>query len=448
MSVKLDLLLSGGYRRVGFFGLGKSSISLMRLLPADVEIILRSDGTVSKIPDDVSVSGVHTGDAAFSDLCEDVLILSPSVRRDRPELLAAMSRGVLLTSDTELFFGSVRAPVFAVSGSDGKSTTATLAAGLLSESFPSLRLCGNIGVPMCGTLKDGADCFVCELSSFQLIYSEPRSKRAALTNITPNHLNWHSDYAEYRAAKLCLLDHTDQAVVSADSDEGMQIAKKGCLFGIASADRSYEQLRSEASAEVFYTLNGASVLRNGEPFIPIGAMAKRPRHDVKNLLTALALTDGYVTPRYAEDVVSRFRGLPHRCHTVRRIGVVEYINSSIDTTPERTAQTLRSLNRRVTLMLGGRGKGAAADPLIEAVNRYADRVILFGEYGAELEPLLYGKVALTRFPHFYDALKEAISCVHSGTLLLSPAATSYDEFSDFEERGNLFEKEILSIKCK
>ena len=448
MYVDLNLLLSGGYRRVGFFGLGRSSLALMRMMPRSVEIILRSDVIPRQIPTDIPLSGIHTGEAAFSDLYEEVLILSPSVRRDRPELIEALARGVLLTSDTELFFGSVSAPVFAVSGSDGKSTTTTLAARLLAQSFPSLRLCGNIGVPMCGALTEGGDCFVCELSSFQLIYSEPRSRRAALTNITPNHLNWHTDYGEYRGAKMRLLEHTEQAVVSVDSAEGMKIARSGHLFGIASADIGYGELRSKLSAEVFYTLSGDTVCRNGDPFIPIGGMQRRPRHDTKNLLTALALSDGYVTREHAERVASSFEGLPHRCHTVRRIGGVEYINSSIDTTPERTAETLRSLDRRVTLMLGGRGKGTSVEPLTEAVMRYADRAILFGEYGAVLEPILSGRVATSRFSRFSDALEAAVETTREGTLLLSPAATSYDEFSDFEERGDLFEKRILSIKCK
>ncbi len=444
----LDSLLSGKYKKVGFFGLGKSNIAIMKMLPSETEIVLRSDREIDLPCGDVSITRFFTGGSALKGLDEDVLILSPSVRRDRPELIAASERGVILTSDAELFFENVAAPVFAVSGSDGKSTTATLVSLLLRQRFPSVCLCGNIGVPMVATLGESHDAFVCELSSFQLTYIEPTVTRAALTNITPNHLNWHKDYGEYRSVKMKLLNRAEATVLSADCEEGYRAAKAHPCFGITSTSRNYRSLKSEILAEIYYTVEDGCICKNGLPVFPKSVIKRREPHNIKNLLTALALTDGYVTAGYARAVAENFTGLPHRCETVLVKDGIEYVNSSIDTTPARTAQTIMSLDRPLTLLLGGRSKGVGFDPLIAPIKKYAVCVILFGECAEEIEATLSSYTNTIRFSHFSEAVDYALKSIKSGTLLLSPAATSYDEFSSFEERGDLFKKCVLSLKCK
>ena len=442
-------LVSGTYKRIGFFGLGRSNKALISLLPKDTEIILRSD---RDLPTSELSSGsifrVFSGERALSQIDEDLLLLSPSVRRDKAELTEAIAQGTRVSSDGEMFFESVDVPVFAVTGSDGKSTTATLSAMLLRESFPDISLCGNIGVPMCPELMKGCSAYVTELSSFQLQYLSPKVQRAALTNLTPNHLNWHTDMTEYIEAKLSLTDSADKAIISVDSKESYLQAKARRLFGVTSGNIPFCELRSIFRADVYYTEENGHICRNGEPILDIREIGRREEHNIKNLLTALALTDGYASMEHIADVSKSFSGLAHRCQSIGIYDGKEYVNSSIDTTPARTAQTLRSLKRRVTVLLGGRGKGVGYEPLLSALREYADLAVLFGECRYELLEAIGDNVPTVVRENLREAVNAAVSMDASGTVLLSPSATSYDEFSSFEERGMLFKKLILRLKSK
>ena len=439
-------LTSGNYGSVGLFGLGRSNSAILDLIPRGTRVTLRSDRAVSLTGRQKDrIERVLIGDDALKDIGEELTVFSPSVRRER--LGDALSRTVC-TSDAEMFFGAVSAPVFAVSGSDGKSSTATLAAELLRGKFPDLSLCGNIGRCMCAELSPHRSAYAVELSSFQLTYLRPEIYRAALTNITPNHLDWHLNYHEYKNTKLSLLDGCREAVVSVDSEECMRAAIGRSLFGIASAQHGFRELSKRLNAEVYYTAEGGQICRNGEPMLPLAGVKRKRGHELKNLLTALALTDGFADAERAVKVASEFDGLPHRCRTVAAIDGVEYIDSSIDTSPARTAATLRTLGRRVTVLLGGRSKGMDFSTLRQPLKEYCERAILFGECRDEIESSLDGTVPTASFPRLGDAIDFAARNSSSGTVLLSPAAASYDEFHSFEERGDYFKTRILSIKSK
>lgn len=202
-------------KKIGFFGLGKSNLDLLQTLPLErCEIILRSEGKIDRgtLPRKLLLPKILDGERAFLDIREDVLFLSPSVRRDRRELSDAVARGVVFSSDAELFFENARAPIYAVTGSDGKSTTATLAEKLLLKNRNAL-LVGNIGQPMFSSLSRNADCYVAELSSFMLSYITPKVRRAAITNITPNHLDWHSSFEEYKSVKLGIFREAEEKIL-------------------------------------------------------------------------------------------------------------------------------------------------------------------------------------------------------------------------------------------
>ncbi|MBR5817036.1 MAG: hypothetical protein IKY62_00160, partial [Clostridia bacterium] len=201
--------------RLAFFGLGKSNLSLIRSLPLDkCKVTLRSDKALSEkdIACDVKWERILVGESSCLDIDEEIMIFSPSVRRERKSLLAAKERGVIFTSDLEIFLEENTRPMLAVSGSDGKSTTSTLL-GLMADN--SL-LIGNIGNPMVEALGKEASLYVAELSSFMLRYANVKAKRACITNITPNHLDWHESFEEYVGTKLSLLKGSDECVINAD----------------------------------------------------------------------------------------------------------------------------------------------------------------------------------------------------------------------------------------
>lgn len=442
----LSEILGRRFKKIGFLGLGKSNLSLISALPLDgIELTLRSEGKIdeSLLPRGVSFSKVLCEKNAFSDISEDILILSPSVRRERCELKEAVARGILFTSDAELFFDGVgEREVFAVSGSDGKSTTVTLLSKILEEKR-KVALIGNIGSPMLKSLSGDYECFAAELSSFMLRYAKPRVKRAAITNITPNHLNWHSSFEEYKSTKLSLIENAREAVLSVDDIALSEYCKSHEVFAITSTNMCYKESKKHYKCNFHFTFDRKYIYKNGEPFLKAEDIQRKEMHNVKNLMCAMALAEGYYTDRHLLKVAREFQGLAHRAETVFVRDGVEYIDSSIDTSPDRTRSTLLALQKQVVLILGGRGKGADYGALASAVSLYAKKVIICGEDREKIFSAIAPHAECEVYEKFDSAVMRACEiskCAEA--VLLSPAATSYDEFRSFEERAEKF-KDII-----
>ena len=424
--------------KVGFLGLGKSNLSLLSCLPLDnCAVTLRSEKKLNRadIPSHIKIEKILEGESAFCDLDEQILICSPSVRRER----CKSQREVIFTSDFEIFLEQNTKPLFAVSGSDGKSTTATLAHMLLDSSL----LVGNIGVPMTESLGKKCGYYVAELSSFMLQYASFSAKRACITNITPNHLDWHKSFEEYRDTKLSLLKSAEECIINADDKIcGMH---KGA-FGLVSDRQSFTELKKR-NTEIIITRGDSGIERNGELILPYSRIARKEAHNIKNLMMAVALTDGYTDNVRINEVAGSFSGLPHRCEVFLKKEGVEYINSSIDSSPARTVQTLESLGKRVVLLLGGRSKGVGYEALTESVRKYAERVLVFGENREEIYEALKNAASCEIYADLASATVRAIELESvCEAILLSPASTSYDAFSSFEERGNCFKKIVNANK--
>ena len=438
--------IAGGCR-IGFFGLGKSNLSLLCSLPLDnCAVTIRSERAIHKsnIPPHIKIERILQGQSAFLDIDEDILILSPSVRRDRFELCDATARGVILSSDCELFLENNTKSLFAVSGSDGKSTTATLTSLLLNSS----QLIGNIGKPMTESLSTECNSYVIELSSFMLTYSNIQAKRACLTNITPNHLDWHKSFEEYRDTKLSLIKNAKECVLNADDEILADYAGKFGAYGIISDKSDFSSLKRYKS-EVIVTRCNEGIARNGELIVRYSSILKKEPHNIKNLMMAIAMTDGYTSVEKINEVANSFSGLSHRCEIFLVKDGVEYINSSIDSSPARTVQTLTALDRRVILLLGGRSKGVGYAALRDVVKKYAEYALIFGENRIEIYNEIKEKTKCELYDNITSAAYRAMELSGvCGSILLSPASTSYDAFCDFEERGNRFKNIINEIKCK
>ncbi len=426
---------------VGFFGLGSSNLSLLSALPLEnCRVTLRSDKKIDPalLPNGVLVERIFERESALCDINEDIIFFSPSVRRERGELQAARERGAIFSSDVELFFEENKAPVFAVTGSDGKSTTATLISLLLQAGGVRAELIGNIGRPMTEALSRDAEAYVCELSSFMLRYISPPSVRACITNITPNHLDWHESLAEYNKTKLAVAEKCEKLVIS---EENPEIPGAYAIVG----DRSdFSTLRRLYDASLYITSEGGYIRRNGEPILELGSIRRKEKHNIKNLMMAIAMTDGYVSHGDIRLAAESFEGLEHRCKTILSYNGVDYIDSSIDSTPARTAATLTSLDRRVVILLGGRGKGLDYRELLPALRRYAVHTVITGENANEIFEAVGKEVKAEVLPDFDLAVERGIALSKEvGALLLSPASTSFDKFKNYAERGEKF-KEILS----
>ena len=425
--------------RVGFFGLGQSSTALLEHLPLkNCRITLRSDSYINwaAIPCGAKIERIYVGKSAYNQIDEDIIIFSPSVRRDRPELAEAMARGVYFTSDAELFFDRVQKPIFAVTGSDGKSTTATLTSLLLKDGGVNNSLVGNIGIPMMPEInRTGA--FVVELSSFMLTYGRPKAKRGCITNITPNHLDWHKSFEEYKKTKISLLKSCEEFVIS---DELMDI---NGAYGIVSDRYDFNSLSSIYHAEIYVTAEEGFICKNGKRIADIQEIKRKEKHNVKNAMMAIAMADGFSDESSIRRVLGDFEGLPHRCERVITVNGTDFFNSSIDSTPRRTAMTLESLGRRVVIILGGKSKGLDFGDLLPALRQYAARVIITGENAEEIYNAIGKETDAVIIDGFEAAIKEGARCAKDiGALLLSPASTSYDLFRNYVERGERY-KEII-----
>lgn len=430
--------------RVGFFGLGKSNIALLSYLPLEnCSVVIRSDCKIDRgaIPSKISVERVLEGEDAVKDISEDIIFFSPSVKRERGEFVKARERGVIFSSDAELFFERNRLPIFAVSGSDGKSTTATLIHLLLSSEGIKSQLIGNIGEPMISHLDSDAECFVCELSSFMLTYACPKPQRGCITNITPNHLDWHRSFEEYKETKISLLKSSEKAVVFEENLGDFE------PYGIISDRTDFCLLKERHRAKVYITSEGGFICKNGEKLLSISETSRKESHNIKNLMMAIAMTDGYVTAEKIKSIATSFNGLPHRCEKVLCKNGVEYIDSSIDSTPERTVQTLDALGRQVVILLGGRSKGLDYGRLSPALKKYAKYAILIGENATEIFDKIGSSLPCEVFEDFELGVKRGSELARDvGVLLLSPASTSYDAFKNFAEKGEKFKEIILKYQ--
>ncbi len=395
---------------------------LMRAGDGDIRIYLPAEEYRRAYEEDNSLPLVPDSEP----LCGDVLVRSPGIRPDTPGILSALAAGAVLTSETELFIEACPAPVYAVTGSDGKTTTATLATRMLEAAGCITHLGGNIGVSLLDHLDviRPAHRVVLELSSFQLMGYCPSLAGAAVTNLTENHLNWHTDMAEYRRAKMNIFPRARHRVMNARLASGLSAVT--------------------FSAEVEnanYHIRDGILMHGEEPIIAASAVKLRGIHNTENILCAAALSE--VASCHAAEVAARFEGVAHRmsCCGICR-GVTCY-DASIDTTPARTAVTLAALPWGCTVICGGAGKNLSYVPLASALATYAARVVFTGAVGEEMQAALVahgGKLPMHCYlSDFSSAVTAALEMTPpGGVLVLSPAATSFDTFSSYRERGEAF----------
>ncbi|MBE6644944.1 MAG: UDP-N-acetylmuramoyl-L-alanine--D-glutamate ligase [Ruminococcaceae bacterium] len=442
-------------KTVGFLGLGKSNIGVLEYLRkhySNLNYILRCESGYRKT--DFVFGKIFLGQNALDCIEEDILFLSPSVRRDRPELIRAEARGVVLTSDAEFFFSFTDADVYAVTGSDGKSTTTYLSSQLLKRKYKQVIASGNIGEAMTPHLDDpGGTAHAAELSSFQLSYMKPKVKRAVITNITENHLNWHKSFDEYISAKRNLFYNAEERIINFDCKTTRIAAGDFDIFAVFSKNSCEKAMRDEIRAKHYISLSNGFITVSGEPMLDARKIKLKGEHNILNFMAATAMSLGIAKKENIAELAESFGGLRHRRELVLESDGVGYFDSSIDSSPKRCAATLESFSERVILILGGRSKGLDFGELLPTLARKTKYILLTGECRGEIKRLLErdcrfgdGKIPFHETEDFDGAIRHAHKIAKSGdSVLLSPAATSYDLFSSFEERGNRFKKTITDI---
>jgi len=382
----------------------------------------------------------------------DLVCLSGGVPLTMPLVAEAARRGLPISNDTEIFLSAVKCPVIGITGSAGKTTTTTLVGRMAQAGVQAPRRAwvgGNIGLPLVEYLDEiqPDDLVILELSSFQLEQVTHSPHIAAVLNITPNHLDRHGTMEAYTAAKARILDfqHTGDIAVLNREDGGSW----GLARNLHGSLVSFGLQRPNEEFTGTYAENGQLFWQSGkEPvqFLDQKEIQLRGQHNVVSVLAAAALAFSAGLSRDAVRAgVLGFQGVAHRLELVREWRGVRWYNDSIATAPERTIAGVHAFNEPLVLLLGGRDKKLPWDTLAAVVHQSVDHVILFGE-AAEMIDKVFGAPAAggrpytqTRCATLEEAVAEAARVAQSGdVVLLSPGGTSFDEFADFEERGEAY----------
>lgn len=378
------------------------------------------------------------GDMARCGFTEDELYLSPTVRRDG----LSAPQTCRMTSDTELFFERYRGSTVAVTGSDGKSTTTEMILRLLLKAGKRAEKIGNCGSALCSSLSSQNEYSVAELSSFQLMHYAPKTERAVITNITENHLDMHRSFEEYRDAKLALAALTDGLVFDADCELLSSTVYRKAPLAVCSFTDDVRTLMRTVRAENYITYSEDTVFINGKAALSTLNFSRRESYNIKNAMLAIGATLGIADEScYGE--LTEFEGLLHRAKCILDTGRIRYVDSSIDTTPTRTARTLSQMDGRIALIITGRGKGLSYAPLLQIMREKCALTVVVSDAGNELlEAALrdgrYEDFTFIKAHGMYSAVKAATEALGCGTVLLSPSAASYDKYKNYIERAEDF----------
>ena len=398
------------------------------------------------------------GESYLEGICEDILFKSPGIRPDIPEIASAVASGSVLTSEMEVFLALCPCKIYAITGSDGKTTTTTLVSKILGAEYEKrgrgkVYLGGNIGTPLLPFIADMTedDAAVVELSSFQLFAMEAHINTAIITNITPNHLNWHVDMDEYIISKAKIFEKQtslDRLILNAENDITFSFAEN------AVADVTLFSSKGDGAGAKRIYLDGDGIYYRGEDgvtHVMSRADIKIPgMHNVENYMAAIAALWGEVGLDSVLSVARGFGGVAHRIELVRECGGVKYYNSSIDTSPTRSEAALRSFSEKLIVMVGGYDKNIPLEPLVPLLTERTKFVSCTGATGKKIMDLLldsgYPCDKIVYNSDFDAAFYAASSAASQGdTVILSPACASFDAFKNFETRGNHFKELVNSL---
>jgi UDP-N-acetylmuramoylalanine--D-glutamate ligase len=375
-----------------------------------------------------------------------LIVLSPGVPLDLPEIRRARAAGVRVIGELELASRWLRGPIVAITGTKGKSTTTTLVGRMLEAAGRRVLVGGNIGYPVSAQVEAStADTVhVIEASSFQLETTDTfKPWIAALLNFSPDHLDRHPDEASYAAAKLRIFANQqadDWAVVNADSEEAVQMTQnvraRVVTFGV------------DEPADV-HVGRGFVWQRTSEgdiPLLPVAAIHLQGRHMLSNVAAATAIShlagaSGSSLARALEG----FRGLEHVMEIVASRGGVRFVNDSKATNVDAAAKSIESFDK-VVAIIGGKYKGGDFADLAEPLRAHGRAVVAIGESRAMVKAALQEVLPVTEAASLAEAVRQAWDlAVPDGVVLLAPACASFDMFADYAERGRKFKEEVRKL---
>lgn len=447
-----------GGKRIAMCGIGISNTPLiMNFLSRGATVYAcdrRTREQIGPVADELEAAGARLklGEGYLENLEVDIIFRTPGMNFFLPELVAARKKGIAVTSEMEVFFDLCPATVFAVTGSDGKTTTATLIAEMLKAEGKKVFLGGNIGHPLLPEIENitSDDFVVVELSSFQLISMRKSPDVAVVTNVSPNHLDIHRDMDEYVEAKKNILLHQNafsRTVLNRDNEitNGFKSFVRGQLlsFSMSSPRKNGAWLDGDGTVHMAYRGIDVPIMHRNEITV-LGD------HNVANYLAAISAVWGYVSVAAIKRVAREFKGVEHRIEFVRELNGVKYYNDSIASSPTRTIAGLKAFDRKVMLIAGGYDKHIPFEPMVPYIIDKVKKLYLCGATAEKIENCIQANEGYNGKPEIVrvDNLAEAVAAAHgdaeSGDIVtLSPACASFDAFPNFAARGRYY-KELVN----
>jgi UDP-N-acetylmuramoylalanine--D-glutamate ligase len=449
LAVSQDMIASSDYRVV--VGLGATGVSCARYLTQAGHAFSMVD-TRSAPPGlaqfrqefpDVPVFVGYIPTNVLEQASE--LIVSPGVSLAEPAIAKAREAGVDIVGDIDLFARTATAPIIGITGSNAKSTVTALVGQMAADAGIDVGVGGNIGVPALDLLQGNHQLYVLELSSFQLERAGKLNLAVAtVLNVSADHLDRHGSLPVYHQAKHRIFFGCKKAVVNKDDSLTTPLVADDVELV------SWRCGEPELAGFGLRLQEGEEFLSFGfELLLPVAELVLPGRHNIANALAALAIGYSAGFPMASMlSTLTQFQGLPHRCQLVAEVNGVSYIDDSKGTNIGATEAALNGLaqGRNIILIAGGQAKGADFSLLAPAVSAHCKRVIVIGEAQAQIQASLSASVPVELSATLDDAVRSAAAQAQAGDcVLLSPACASFDMFTGYEHRGQVFSAAVRAL---
>lgn len=443
-------------RKIGVVGMARSGVAAALLARRMGGIPFVSDSAPeSKLVE--ATTSLRTNNILFETgghteqlLKNDFLIVSPGVPSNIPIIVEADQKGIPIFSEIEFASWVCKGKICAITGSNGKTTTTTLIGEIINAGGVKAVVCGNIGNPFAEVADtipaDGAA--VVEVSSYQLERIEEFSPEVSLIlNVTPDHLDRYEDFEHYRRTKYRIAEnqeHEDTLIVNADDAETKAADIK------TKAQKRFFTANNDKKA-LAYVENGQIVLNTNDRATRVMAVSEiliPGPHNLQNALAAICAASCFgIEPKTMAEVLRKFKGVEHRLEQAGRAAGISFVNDSKATNVDSVCWALRSFERPIYLIAGGRHKGSSYEPIAKYGKGKIKGIIAIGE----AKEIIFDDLG-HHFPvHFAETLEEAVQAafelaIPGDIVLLSPGCASFDMFDNFEHRGRVFKKAVASLK--
>lgn len=450
-------------KKIAFCGIGTSNLPLIELfIKYGVSVTACDRRTREQLGDSADVAQkagakLSLGDDYLKNLDVDIVFRTPGMRYYMDELVEMRNRGVVVTSEMEVFFDLCPCKIYAVTGSDGKTTTTSIIAQMLQAQGKTVHLGGNIGKPLLPEIESIGydDAAVVELSSFQLISMRKGPDVAVVTNLAPNHLDIHKDMQEYIDAKKNLVIHQgafSRVVLNKDNEitNGFEPECRGRVLKFSRKSQLNNGAYLDENNNIVFADNGKKTVVMNIADIKIPGM-----HNVENYMAAISAVWGEVSVENIVNVAKTFAGVEHRAEFVREFEGVKYYNDSIASSPTRTALgTLSLYDFKIILIAGGYDKKIPYDGLGPVICDKVKCLILMGATAPKIKAAVLnadnysdGNPTIIEVSNMEEAVAKAREVAKPGDLVsMSPASASFDLYKNFDQRGKHFKSIVNGLK--